>query len=190
LNAVVALAEYVSRFQAQELPAPVQRAVRRCLLDCAGAVIAGSTHPAATAARSVAHAFFPGTAATVCGSAVPLSVVGAAFSNSTAASMLDVDDGHRLACGHPGAAIIPAALAMSEGIECDDATLLTAIAVGYEIGIRVAASRRRTALMSRSTGRWAGLGVRGGGTPKAFGRCNHRACPEDRGDAFAQSCRG
>ncbi|MCI0351790.1 MAG: MmgE/PrpD family protein, partial [Acidobacteriales bacterium] len=152
-------ADYLSSFQPEQLPPRTQRAARRCLIDFAGAAIAGSCHPAAAAARRAARALFPGTTATVCGAEMPLSVIGAAFSNSMAASVLDVDDGHRLACGHPGAAVIPAVLAVAEEIDASDRSILTAIALGYEIGIRVAAARRPSSAMSVSSGRWAGVGV-------------------------------
>ena len=49
------------------------------------------------------------------GSAVPFGTPSiAAFANSAAASALDLDDGHRAAGGHPGAAVIPAVFAVAQ----------------------------------------------------------------------------
>ena len=83
------------------------------------------------------------------------SIVGAAWSNSAAASALDLDDGNRLARGHPGAAVIPTAfsLAAETGASFDD--LIKAIVVGYEVGVSVAASR---GFYARS-GMWSCYGV-------------------------------
>jgi len=73
--------------------------------------------------------------------------------------MLDLDDGHRAACGHPGASVIPAALAMAEETSAGVDDLLTAITVGYEVGVRVAAARDFSALGAYSSGTWCGYGA-------------------------------
>jgi hypothetical protein len=67
----------------------------------------------------------------------------------------DLDDGHRMARGHPGAAIIPAALAAAQEAGSTTEQLLQAIAVGYEVGVAVGAARRFYA----NTGMWSGYGV-------------------------------
>jgi len=72
---------------------------------------------------------------------VATGMVGAAWSNSAAASALDLDDGNRLARGHPGAAVIPAAFALaSPNASLDE--IVKAIIVGYEVGVSVGAARR------------------------------------------------
>ena len=73
--------------------------------------------------------------------------------------MLDLDDGHRAAAGHPGACIIPAALATAEAYGGDAEAVLTAIALGYEIAVRVAAARDLERLDTLVTGPWCGQGA-------------------------------
>jgi 2-methylcitrate dehydratase PrpD len=73
--------------------------------------------------------------------------------------MLDLDDGHRAAAGHPGAAVIPAVIATAEAIGAGAERVLTSIAVGYEIGIRIAAARDFEALHTFDSGLWCGQGV-------------------------------
>ena len=85
-----------------------------------------------------------------------LSVPGAAFVNAAFASMLDLDDGHRGASGHPGAAVIPAAIATAEAHGADAERLLTAIAIGYEIGVRIAGARDTGTLHTFDSGLWCG----------------------------------
>ena len=46
-------------------------------------------------------------------------------------------DGHRLAMGHPGAAVIPAALAVATRNGSTGHEFLSAIIAGYEIAIRI-----------------------------------------------------
>ncbi len=81
----------------------------------------------------------------------------AAFYNSLMSAWLDLDDGHRKARGHPGAAVIPAVLEAS-GRKVNDDEILRAIIVGYEIGLRVAAARGFYA----RTGFWAGFAAAAG----------------------------
>ena len=87
----------------------------------------------------------------------------AAFHNALVSARLDLDDGHRKARGHPGAAVIPAVLAETDRIEAsgrkiNDAAILRAIVVGYEIGLRIAAARGFYA----RTGFWAGFAAAAG----------------------------
>jgi 2-methylcitrate dehydratase PrpD len=48
---------------------------------------------------------------------------------------LDLDDGHRLAHLHPGACVIPAALALGEAYDKSGKDLINSIVVGYQIAI-------------------------------------------------------
>ena len=63
---------------------------------------------------------------------------GAAFLNGALAHSLDFDDTHAAASLHPGAPVIPAALAAGEMVGASGADVLAAIVAGYEITCRVA----------------------------------------------------
>jgi 2-methylcitrate dehydratase PrpD len=73
--------------------------------------------------------------------------------------VLDLDDGHRIASGHPGAAIIPAVLAEAAVRRSNIEEILLAIITGYEAGLRVARSRDPSRLTVVATGRWSPIGV-------------------------------
>ncbi len=62
----------------------------------------------------------------------------AALLGGAAAHSLDFDDTHARAQLHPGAAVIPAALAAAQMVRCDGPTLLAGIVAGYEVMIRIA----------------------------------------------------
>ena len=83
----------------------------------------------------------------------------AAFANSAAASALDLDDGHRAAGGHPGAAVIPAVLAVAQEVQAGWSEVLAALVAGYEVGVRISAARDFSALDTLATGRWCAYGV-------------------------------
>ena len=52
-----------------------------------------------------------------------------------------MDDGHRLAMGHPGASVIPAALAIAERTGASGRAFLAALVAGYEVAVRASAAR-------------------------------------------------
>jgi 2-methylcitrate dehydratase PrpD len=63
--------------------------------------------------------------------------VNAAFANAACAHALDMDDGHRFAALHPGAVIIPAAMAAAELAGASTKRLIAGVVAGYEIMIRI-----------------------------------------------------
>ena len=131
----------------------------RAVFDLIAAAIAGSKTSGGIAALKAAPvAWGPGIAACWF-SDVRLSVPGAAFVNAAFASMLDLDDGHRGASGHPGAAVIPAVMATAEAHGADADRVLTAIAIGYEIGVRIAGARDVDTLHTFDSGLWCGQGA-------------------------------
>jgi 2-methylcitrate dehydratase PrpD len=159
VHTVRRLADYVSGFTPQAVSGAARQAAVRCVLDLVTAAVAGSGTPEAGAARGAASRLYAVGESTLWFGGLRLQAAGAALANSTMASALDLDDGHRAACGHPGAAVIPAVLAVAEEVGADAETLLAAVVLGYEIGVRVAAARDVTALGAYSTGRWCGYGA-------------------------------
>jgi 2-methylcitrate dehydratase PrpD len=141
----------------RDLPSSTLQSARRCLIDLFAAAAAGFQSQSATVLRNMACR--REGAARLWYSHEKAAVEAAAMANSAAASALDLDDGHRWAGGHPGAAIIPSVLAISEisGGSLGDA--LTAMTVGYEASVRIAAARDFNRLYALSTGRWSAYGV-------------------------------
>lgn len=141
------------------LTAEARRATIRTVLDIASAAIAGrGTAGGVSALKAASVAFGPGPSAGWF-SDRRLAVPGAAFVNAAFSSMLDLDDGHRSASGHPGAAVIPAVLAVAEAIGADAERVLTAIAIGYEIGVRIAGARHPGTFDTFDSGPWCGQAV-------------------------------
>lgn len=86
------------------------------------------------------------------------SAMGAGFANALTSAAMDLDDGHRGSRGHPGAAVVPAVLAeldllTSERRQVSDEAVLRAVAVGYEVSLRIASAKSYYA----RTGFWAGI---------------------------------
>lgn len=160
LDALDHLADFALDLRFGQLPASVVEATGNCVLDCVTAAVAGASGAGAVAARAAALAALgPQDGASVWFAARKAPALAAVIGNCTAASILDLDDGHRAASGHPGAAIIPAALAIAEEQGSSWQDLMTAIVVGYEVAVRVAAARDFSRLDTMSTGRWCSYGV-------------------------------
>jgi len=153
------LASYIEAFASEDLTDRVKEKTLCCMLDLMTAAIVGYDTPSAAAVRRVAAQLFGAGSSTVWFSGETLSSTGAALCNAAAASALDLDDGHRAARGHPGAAVIPAALAAAGDTACSRDEIVTAISLGYEIGVRIAAAQNPNAIRSRQSGRWVGYGA-------------------------------
>lgn len=153
------LAAQILQYPTEELPPAVVSKAIDCVLDNIASCLAGVSTEPAIAARQMAYSVFANGDAPVWFTQRRLSVVGASWCNSVAASSLDFDDGHRMARGHPGSAIIPAVLAQACRTPATTAQILAAIAIGYEVAIRSAAAQQFEKAQTYQSGRWTGLGV-------------------------------
>jgi 2-methylcitrate dehydratase PrpD len=154
MHAVRSLADYVHAAHDLEPATEAREAAIRCIFDLVAAVVVGLDAADVPGVRRIAQETFGGGTSPIWFARAATGMVGAAWSNSAAASALDLDDGNRLARGHPGAAVIPAAFALAS----PDASLdeiVKAIIVGYEVGVGVGAARRFWA----RTGMWSCYGV-------------------------------
>ncbi len=134
------LSEFTAGIRLERLPPEVPARARFLLLDLIGNIIrarhdAESTGAFQAAARALG---MTGGSAGVFGDAARYTPTGAAFLNGALAHSLDFDDTHAAASLHPGAPVIPAALAAGEMAGASGADVLAAIIAGYEVTCRVA----------------------------------------------------
>lgn len=135
------MVSFVRRLDPAQLSEQVLHQGCRCVLDLLGVAIAGTRTPMTQISARFGYEHFASGKCTVIGSRQPLSVAGAAWVNCNAASALDLDDGHRMAMGHPGAAVIPAALAVAETTGATGREFLAALVAGYEVAVRASVAR-------------------------------------------------
>ncbi len=144
-----------------DLPQAVRRQARRCLLDTLGAGIGGSRTTLSQIIRDFAAAAFGGHGAYLWFDGREVSAPGAALANGMTIDALDIHDGHPLAKGHAGAAIVPATLAairLKNSIAVTGAELLTTIVIGYEIALRAGIALHAAACDYHTSGAWNALG--------------------------------
>lgn len=175
METVHRLAAYVAAARGQPLAQELREAASLAVLDLVAAAAAGIAAPGPRAVRRAARATMAGGSVPVWFTGASSGLAGAIWCNAAASAALDLDDGHRIARGHPGAAIIPAALAAAQETGATTEELLAAIVVGYEVGVAVGAARRFYA----NTGMWSGYGV-----VAALGYLR-RTAPEHLAHAFA-----
>jgi len=125
------LADFLASLRGSVEPRLTDRAVDY-LADTLGATVYGATQPWARVV--IDHALATGGDG-------PCSVVGnertttpamAALANGASAHSFELDDVHEEAISHPGAVVIPAAMALAEELDSSGIELLEAIVVGYE----------------------------------------------------------
>lgn len=151
------------------LPAEVRERTRFLLLDLVGNMVRGR-HDAESTPALLAAARALGLGAGACGvfgDTARWTPAGAAFLNGALAHSLDFDDTHAAATLHPGAPVIPAALAAGEMTGASGAEVLAAIVAGYEVTIRVALALPAKAHYDRGYHPTATAGAFGGAAAAA-----------------------
>jgi 2-methylcitrate dehydratase PrpD len=134
-------ADFIVRMQFEDLGSEVVQQAKKLILDLVGVSLAGY---ATMEFPKIVVAYFADLGgkpeATIVQTKKKFPAVNAAFANASCAHAMDMDDGHRFGALHPGAVIIPAALAAAELVGADPKTLLAGIVAGYEIMIRIGAA--------------------------------------------------
>ena len=124
----------------KKFPAAVVDRARFLVLDLVGNIVR-ARHDAESTASFLAAVRAMGMADGnfgVFGDNARYTPLGAAFLNGALAHSLDFDDTHAAGSLHPGAPVIPAAIAAGEMVGASGSTVLAAIIAGYEVTCRIA----------------------------------------------------
>lgn len=156
---------FIHELGVADIPGDVLARTRMLLLDLLGVAVAGRctelsaiAHDAAVtlfgAGDHPAHLLFDGRAA---------SPAGAALGGGMTIDSVDAHDGHRLANGHAGAAVLPATLALFDqsraaGAALDGDELLVSLTLGYEVATRAGIALHARAADDHTSGAWNALG--------------------------------
>lgn len=141
------LASFVSGFTVDDLPDEAVDRLQQCLLDFVGlTAFAGVESESSASIRAGVAALAPADGpGTVIGDTRGYQFPYAALLNGAFAHSLDFDDTNIHGSLHPGAPVIPAALAVAERVGASGEELLAALAAGYETCCRVGAALGQTA---------------------------------------------
>lgn len=132
------LAEFAAGATYAGLPADVVALAKRCILDSLGCGLYASSKPWTRSVATVVGSLGQAPKAAVWGTTLRADPTGAALINGTSAQGFELDDCHDQSMSHYGAAVVPAVLAVAEGLgDCDGKKMILATVIGYEAGSRV-----------------------------------------------------
>lgn len=140
------LAKFASELRLEEVPELDRERATQCLIDTVGVALLGSTFPWAQTARRYAERYGAGgTSRIIGGSDARVSAPLAALANGVAAHAFELDSLRRPGAGvHPGAALVPVALALGEELRSSGADVLAAIVAGCEVMFRIGAATKHS----------------------------------------------
>lgn len=134
------LAQFASEIDFEDLPDAVVEKTRAHVLDSLGSQMIGALRRPSQLIRDYAIAESPKGPSTFVGVNQGGRPEWASLANGTCAHGFESDDVHPAGQIHPGAVTVPTALAVGEEVGASDKELLTAVALGFELSIRIGAA--------------------------------------------------
>ena len=133
------LARYAAALRYEALPPEVVRRAKDCLIDTVAASIYGHAQPAGRIVAEQMAALGRGGPCRILGATgEPVRAECAAFANGTLAHAFELDSLTKPGAGaHPGAVLVPAALAAAQERGAGGRALLAALVAGCEVLVRV-----------------------------------------------------
>ena len=131
------LSKYIAGALRKPLPAAVAERARIHLVDTFAAMISGSRLLPGKTAIAYVRTLGGKHEAGVIGTRIVASAAHAALANGMFGHADETDDTHPPSLTHPGASVIPAALAIAERNRLSGAAMLRAIVLGYDVCARL-----------------------------------------------------
>ena len=135
----VRLARYAAALRYQDLPAEIIRRAKECIADTVAAVICGAALPWSRIVIAYAGRTGPGGKSHILGSDRPaVQAPSAALANGALAHAFELDSLTRPGAGvHPGATLVPPALAIAQQQGLGGRALIAACVAGCEVMVRI-----------------------------------------------------
>lgn len=135
------LIDFIYYLKYEDLPSNVILQAKRCLLDYLGVVLGGSATETANKMRLFLSKFNDNPEVTVIGYHKKTDLFKAALVNGITSHVLELDDGHRYATVHAGAAIISALLPLIEKQkDINGKEAIVSLVAGYETALIIGRS--------------------------------------------------
>ena len=135
----VRLAEYAAALRYEDLPEAVVRRAKECIADTVAAGICGAAMPWSRIVIDYAERTGPGGKCHILGRSGPaVQAPSAALANGALAHAFELDSLTRPGAGaHPGATVLPPALAIAQERGANGRALIAAFVAGNEVMIRI-----------------------------------------------------
>lgn len=159
LEPVHALALAAAKTQWRDLAADVQRQALDLIGDTLAVIAVGTLHPHH---KQLASVFSSDGPCTRLDGQQPADPLVAAYVNGAATTVWQLQDGHRMAKGHPASHLVPALLAVAEETGASGAAFLSAFVAGYEVGARIGLAMGGLNPLIHDAGTWSTIGAAAG----------------------------
>lgn len=166
MSSVDSLAEFISTLTYDDIEEASCRRAKLCILDSVGCTVGGSIHGPGPKMISLMERLGGAGESSILTRKKRISVPNAAYANAYLANLLDYDDGYT-GLGHPGACIIGTALAVGDMTRASGKEVITAIALGYEVAIRIGTAIRPSLQREKEVRGQATWAIFGSGTAAA-----------------------
>lgn len=139
------LAEFASGLRYEQIPAAARERARQCIIDTTGAALFGSRLPWSKIVAGHARNCGGVGSSRVIGTDLKVAAPAAALANGVCSHAFELDGLRKPSAGvHPGAILLPAALAAGETQGVDGKSLLTAFVAGAEVMFRIGLAAKQT----------------------------------------------
>jgi 2-methylcitrate dehydratase PrpD len=137
-NETVTLARYAAGLRFDDLPAAVVEKAKEIVADTVAACICGADMPWSRIVVDYAERTGPGGSSKILGRGTSVQAPAAALANGALAHAFELDSLTRPGAGaHPGATVLPPALAVAQQVGATGKQLLAAVVAGNEVMIRI-----------------------------------------------------
>ena len=156
-SVVKEFANFIEKSADIKIPNATLHSAKLIVADCLGAIVGGMAEPEIRMlAESKGDNVFE-----ILDGTKRVADETISFLFGTAGTVLEMDEGHQFAKGHPGMHIFPALLAAARNREFSGEEFLRAFIIGYDVGARIGlASNLNTNMHPHGT--WGGLGAAAG----------------------------
>jgi 2-methylcitrate dehydratase PrpD len=145
-TAASTLASYASALRFEDIPATVLRRAKDCVIDTVGAAVYGNAAPAGRIIVQYVRNGQGGRSHILGLGGASVGAEQAALANGVLAHALELDSLRQPGAGvHPGAVLVPAALAIAQEEGLGGRALLTAVVAGCEILFRIGGATKHSA---------------------------------------------
>jgi 2-methylcitrate dehydratase PrpD len=139
------LAEFANALSYEQIPAAARERARQCIIDTTGAALFGSRLPWSKIVTRHARNCGGNGSSRVIGSNLKVAAPAAALANGVCSHAFELDGLRKPSAGvHPGAILLPAALAAGEAQGASGKDLLTAFIAGAEVMFRIGLAAKQS----------------------------------------------
>lgn len=131
------ITEYVCKLQFEDIPSDVVTRAKLVVIDTVAAISAGAQEEEIKKLSKFLNVSDRKGASSVIGSGFKTEALKAALLNGASGTFLEIDEGNQFGRGHPAIQLLPAVISVAEEKKLSGKDLITALAVGYEIGTRI-----------------------------------------------------